>query len=479
MQTMASTAGAALAHQAAAAADPDELPAGAKAGPWVIERELGRGGMGSVYAVTHEDIGKRAALKIMHSRLVCTSSAERVLLEARVVNQVGHPNIVDIFETGTLPDGRPYIVMERLEGVPLSNRADEGKILPDQIIGILLQVCDALIAAHAASVVHRDLKLDNIFLIDNPDNPAQPRVKLLDWGIAKVISTDVRHTIEGQLVGTPQYLSPEQARGATVTPQTDVYSLGVMAYELFLEQLPFEAETSAEIMAMHLRCIPPPPSEMWPDIPACLENLLLAMLAKDPEARPTVLTVAHSLEQIRAELEQRMHDAGINDDAPPARAVTVYPSGRRSNRSIAPAAGLAPTDLADEWRDGWRDEPRRWHVALGTLAIAASAILFLLTRDTEPAVAASAQSHAAVTYQVPQLPVRQVAGITAPPVEIVTAPLPTGGLGAGELALAPDLVVTTPPQKSSKRPSRSTRKHPAMPRPVAKLDPDGTLDPYR
>src|SRR5512146_176058 len=181
MQTMVSTAGAALAQQVPAPEpqEPDELPAGAKAGPWIVERELGRGGMGSVYGVTHDGIGKRAALKVMHRRLVSGSSAERILQEARVVNQVGHPNIVDIFETGALEDGRPYIVMERLEGMPLSYRADEGKILPDQVIGILLQVCDALIAAHAANIVHRDLKLDNVFLIDNPDDPAQPKVKLL------------------------------------------------------------------------------------------------------------------------------------------------------------------------------------------------------------------------------------------------------------------------------------------------------------
>src|SRR3954464_13947418 len=199
MQTMVSTAGAALANPLRAQrADSDDMRAGDKAGPWIVERELGRGGMGSVYAVTHEDIGKKAALKVMHRRLITSSSAERIVQEARVVNQVGHPNIVDIFETGSLPDGRPYIVMERLEGVPLSFRADEGKILPDQVIGILLQVCDALIAAHAANVVHRDLKLDNISLTDTPDDPAQPRVKLLDWGIAKDISTDVRHTIEGQ-----------------------------------------------------------------------------------------------------------------------------------------------------------------------------------------------------------------------------------------------------------------------------------------
>jgi serine/threonine-protein kinase len=167
MQTMVSTAGAALANALAAQpAESDELMSGEKAGPWIVEREIGRGGMGSVYAVTHEDIGKRAALKVMHRRLVTTASAERILLEARVVNQVGHPNIVDIFETGTLGDGRPYIVMERLEGVPLSFRADEGKILPDQVIGILLQVCDALIAAHAQIVLLTRVKIVRSWVMD-------------------------------------------------------------------------------------------------------------------------------------------------------------------------------------------------------------------------------------------------------------------------------------------------------------------------
>src|SRR4051794_9236022 len=337
MQTMVSTAGAQaqLAAPAEPLVEPDDLLPGAKAGPWIVERELGRGGMGSVYGVTHEEIGKRAALKVMHRRLVTTQSAERMLVEARVVNQVGDPNIVDIFETGTLPDGRPYIVMERLEGVPLAVRADEGKILPDEVISVLLQVCDALIAAHAAGVVHRDLKLDNVFLIDNPDDPAHPRVKLLDWGIAKIISADVRHTIEGQLVGTPQYLAPEQARGAAVSAQTDVYSLGVMAYEMFLEQLPFEAETSAEIMAMHLRAIPPPPSEMWPDIPRTLENLILAMLSKHPDSRPTILTVAHTLELVRDELQDKRERITADGTA-----ATAAPEAPRAVRwSSAP--GLA------------------------------------------------------------------------------------------------------------------------------------------
>src|SRR5262245_43100686 len=145
MKTMESTAGAAQAGPPAADEAGDVLPPGFRAGPWIVERELGRGGMGAVYAVIHDEIGKRAALKVVHGRLLQPGFCpERMVIEARVVNQVGHPNIVDIFETGKLADGRPYIVMERLEGQPLACRADDGKILADQVIAILLQVCDAL-----------------------------------------------------------------------------------------------------------------------------------------------------------------------------------------------------------------------------------------------------------------------------------------------------------------------------------------------
>jgi len=464
MQTMVSTAGAQaqLAALAEPPVEPDDLLPGAKAGPWIVERELGRGGMGSVYGVVHEEIGKRAALKIMHRRLVTSQSAERMLVEARVVNQVGHPNIVDIFETGTLPDGRPYIVMERLEGVPLSLRADEGKILPDQVISILLQVCDALIAAHAAGVVHRDLKLDNVFLIDNPDDPQHPRVKLLDWGIAKIISADVKHTIEGQLVGTPQYLSPEQARGAAVSAQTDVYSLGVMAYELFLEQLPFEAETSAEIMAMHLRATPPPPSELWPDIPPGLENLILAMLAKDPDARPTMLTVAHTLELVRSELERRCLQVGVTP-------IAETPVRVSRHISVHPLAPTAPASF---------ERGRPWQFVVGALAVAASVTMFLITRDAE----SDAATRPAATIVDTALPSTHAVD-TAPRIDPPPAPAP--------VALAVD---TTPPtaapaqapvivtHASSRSPvvHHASRKAPVTPRRVSlPLDPDGTVDPYR
>ncbi|HEU0033660.1 MAG TPA: serine/threonine-protein kinase [Kofleriaceae bacterium] len=503
---------------------PDTLLPGAKAGPWIVERELGRGGMGAVYAVVHEEIGKRAALKVVHARIMTPGfNADRMLLEAKVVNQVGHPNIVDIFETGRLSDGRPYIVMERLEGQPLAYRADDGKILPDQVIAILLQVCDALIAAHAANVIHRDLKLDNVFLVDNPDDPSTPRVKLLDWGIAKVLTHDVRHTVEGQLVGTPQYLAPEQARGAMVSPATDVYSLGVMAYELFLEQLPFEAETSAEIMAMHLRATPPPPRELWPDIPDELEALILSMLAKNPEHRPSMLEVARKLEEVGAMLKKRCDEHGTprttrGTPAPASRPVLPgVPSVIVSPQLLAASAkievmaprlppqtprlgtnpGLAPTLAAEEPHRG-----HRWQWAVGALAIVASAAMFLLSRGGDSAAAAALgtsdvrdiREMRSDTWKLdaPAPPRAAQPPVVTPAVasDTVTAELIDASL---DDVVIPDADSTKNPPARKPPTSRatkhdrstsmayrpSTRKDPVAPRRATKIDPDGTIDPYR
>ena len=471
MKTMVSTAG----GQMTPIPIPDALPAGAKAGPWVVERELGRGGMGAVYAVVHEEIGKRAALKVVHGRLLTPSfNPERMLLEAKVVNQVGHPNIVDIFETGKLADGRPYIVMERLEGQPLAYRADEGKILPDLVIRILLQICDALIAAHAAGVIHRDLKLDNVFLVDNADDPSTPKVKLLDWGIAKVIDhvthKTVRHTIEGQLVGTPQYLAPEQARGAAVSPATDVYSLGVMAYELFLEQLPFEAETAAEIMAMHLRATPPAPSEMWPDIPPALESLILAMLAKSPDQRPSTLEVARRLEDVASEMTNRRRTV-IGAQALEAEPMPpVLPGSSPSRTRLRSQAGLAPTEHASISGE-WTPPRKRWQYVVGAAALAASTVMFLVTRGGDTASASTVNASGIRSDQVaPALATQE------PP-----APSPTDAVTPPNIVdqMDPTPAIERPASRAKTLRTSSSRKAPVAPRRQAKIDPDGTLEPYR
>ena len=260
------------------------LPSGAKAGPWVVEHELGRGGMGACMPSCTRRSASAPRSRSCTTLLDRGFNADRILLEARVVNQVGHPNIVDIFETGTLADGRPYIVMERLDGEALATRADEGEAAAaDLVIAILLQVCDALIAAHAAGIVHRDLKLDNVFLVDNPDDPATPQREAARLGHRQ--GDEPRRAATRSTASSSARRStcrPSRRAGGVVTPQTDVYSLGVMAYELFLEQLPFEAETAAEVMAMHLHAAPPPPRELWPDIPRELE----AAVARDARQGP-------------------------------------------------------------------------------------------------------------------------------------------------------------------------------------------------
>jgi serine/threonine-protein kinase len=433
------------------------LPVGAKAGPWIVEYELGRGGMGAVYAVVHEEIGKRAALKVVHSRLVATGfNADRMLLEAKVVNQVDHPNIVDIFETGRLADGRPYIVMERLEGQSLAQRVQQAELRPDQVIAILLQIADALIAAHAAGIVHRDLKLDNVFLVHNPEDPCSPHVKVLDWGIAKDIVHDVRNTAEGTLVGTPQYLSPEQACGKPVSPQTDVYSLGVMAYELFLEELPFVAETAAEIMTMHLRATPRPASELWPDIPPALEQLLHAMLAKSSDVRPSMLAVARSLEAVRPSLSA------------PGKQLDTPPPAATASRMLAPGAGIATAAI--QWRSG-----RRWQWVIGVFAIVASASMFLVSRvdDVSATPATDVVLVPAISERFAITPRSASTALEVPP------PPPD-----------PEPAVTEASKRTRAHPAPrrvSHRKVPTAPRRLVThanvepppLDPDGTLDPYR
>jgi eukaryotic-like serine/threonine-protein kinase len=491
MKTMVSTAGSGA---QGGPAIPEILLPGAKAGPWVIERELGRGGMGAVYAVVHEDIGKRAALKVVHPRLLVPGfNTDRMLLEAKVVNQVGHPNIVDIFETGKLADGRPYIVMERLFGHTLSVRADQCKLMPDLVIEILLQVCDALIAAHTAGIVHRDLKLDNVFLVDNPEEPAIPKVKLLDWGIAKVMSHDAKYTMEGQLMGTPQYLAPEQARGQPVSPQTDVYSLGVMAYELFLEQPPFEAETAAEVMAMHLRATPPPPCDLWPDIPPALQELLLAMLAKQPSKRPTMSEVTKRLGAVREEFARRRHVL------PSARYPTAVPL-----EVPAPVRVVTPAERSATRHIAWRATATRWPYAVSAFALAASAVLLGVARtggeSASAAVIDERPVHGAGSGIVRPVALdRGAAALAAQPMisdfelipksaspSAVDIPVPFPALATATPSeptpVAPLAAAHATARSTASHPSphpTPARKPPSTPHRRSKLDPDGTLDPYR
>jgi hypothetical protein len=269
----------------------EDLRAGTMIGEYRVEGKLGEGGMASVFSATHPLIGKKVAIKVISRRLCADLHAvERFINEARTVNQIGHPNLVDIFAFGVLPDGRAYLVMEWLQGDTLADRLAQARMVPPRALEVLIQIVDALEAAHEKGVVHRDLKPHNIFVTERGD---KTRVKLLDFGIAKLADSDpsVPKTRSGVAMGTAGYMSPEQARGKNVDHRTDIYALGCLTYEMLLGQLPFVADTAIDILAMHLAAAPPSPRTLWAGIPAGLEKIMLQMLSKEPDGRPSLMQV--------------------------------------------------------------------------------------------------------------------------------------------------------------------------------------------
>ncbi len=274
-------------------ASPDDgLSAGSRVSSWKVDAELGRGGMSSVHAVVHTKFGKRAAIKIAHRSVLTTGMTPQTFLrEARIVHAVEHPAVIDVFATGS-HEGRPYLVMEKLVGKPLGTCVDDGPPMArGDIIQILLELCDVLRSAHAAGIVHRDLKLDNVFVCNTPFADGR-RIKLLDWGVAYIDGED--DPFRGLIAGTLTYVAPEQIRGDAVSGAADVYSLGVVAYQLLCRRAPFVGADLA-LLNMHLRVPPPSPSVAWPEIPAALERLINNMLAKQPEDRPSLDEVEDAL----------------------------------------------------------------------------------------------------------------------------------------------------------------------------------------
>jgi eukaryotic-like serine/threonine-protein kinase len=278
----------------------EALTPGTTVAGYVVDGKLGEGGMSVVYAATHPLIHKRAAIKVL-GKHDSVAAIERFLQEARAVNQIGHPNIVDIFQFGVLPDGRHYLVMELLAGETLGALLTRRRPALDEALAILDPVCRALEAAHAKGIVHRDLKPDNVFLVEVRDEP--PRVKLLDFGIAKLLHDDTRleRTEIGDVIGTPRYLSPEQARAVDeIDHRADVYSLGVMAFYMVCGRLPFVDEDPEVLLGRHINDPPPAPASVWPDVPADLADLLVRMMAKRRDDRPSLVQARTLFARLRA-----------------------------------------------------------------------------------------------------------------------------------------------------------------------------------
>ena len=277
------------------------LEPGTRIGVWRVERELGSGGMATVYDVVHTRYGKRAALKLAHATgFDRRFTSEALLREARTANLIDHAGVAEVFATGT-HDDRPYLAMELLPGRSLGACLD-GALPCAEILEILIELCDVLAAAHAAGVTHRDLKLDNVLLLDLPSAEGR-RTKLLDWGMARIAGED--DPLRGLIAGTLTYVAPEQLRGDDITPAADVYALAVLAYRLLLGQPPFSSPNDLELLQQHLHAEPPRPRLWWSAIPRDLEVTLLAMLAKQPRDRPALPHIMDVLRNARAQIGSR------------------------------------------------------------------------------------------------------------------------------------------------------------------------------
>ena len=253
-----------------------------------IEALLGEGGMGVVYQALHLLIGRKVAVKFLHASLAGNEEVvKRFFREARSAAAIEHKNIIDVLDVGVTPDGEPYLVMESLEGEGLADLLEREQYLDlEMALGILEPALIGLAAAHDKNIVHRDLKPENIFLVHQPDEA--PTVKLIDFGISKITSgsKETKLTADGSMLGTPAYMSPEQARGSTdVDHRTDVYAMGVILYEMLCGETPFTGEQYNEILYNVLTGEPRDPIDLRADFPASAWLPIKRALSRDPADR--------------------------------------------------------------------------------------------------------------------------------------------------------------------------------------------------
>ena len=346
-------------------------------GRYRIQRKLGAGGMADVYLAEDQELGRRVAIKILNSRHGNDDQfIERFRREAKNAAALNHPNIVSIYDRGEAEDTY-YIAMEFLDGRTLKELIVSRGAAPINVaIEYARQILSALRFAHRHGIVHRDIKPHNV-LVDG-----EGRVKVTDFGIARAGTSQMTET--GSIVGTAQYLSPEQARGGEVDPRSDLYSLGVVLYELLTGKTPFDGETPVEIAMKHLSNTPAPPSKLRPDVPPELDMVVLRALAKNPDDR------YQSADEMEADLERVARGARVAAAtvaatqvmSRPAGAAAAVTSATAATMIAAPPASAAPPPVVmdeEEMQEGGGPERPLWPwlVAIGFVIAAVIAGFFV------------------------------------------------------------------------------------------------------
>jgi serine/threonine-protein kinase len=410
-----------VAAREAALTRPDPMVGLKLAGRYAVTRKLGEGGMGAVYEARHTLIGKRVAIKVLLDKYAQKPNViARLQQEARLASAIGHPNIVDITDFGKTEDGRTFVVMEYLEGESLAQLiAREGPIAPERSLGICRQVADALAAAHAKGILHRDVKPENIFICQRQDRDF---IKVVDFGISKSVKPgddeeeSPRLTQTGMVLGTPLYMSPEQARGEDqLDHRIDIYALGVILYETTTGEVPFRGTNYLGIISQVLTQDVVPPRLLRPDLAiseAC-ERVILKAMAKDRDERYA------SMAELTADLDRLLvGDHNVSAIRPLVGIATTrdqVPTGRIT------LPRRATTQLTSRRLPGWA-----FGLVLVVLGGGAFAAVWRLTRGSEELGAGPAADATVMAASVPTSPATPTTTSAPTSVRVRIVSLPPG-----------------------------------------------------
>ncbi len=321
------------------------------AGTYTIEGLIGKGGMGEVYLASHARLpGKKVAIKILHPDIADAEALARFRREAEIASRLGHPNIVEVHDWNQLEDGTPYLVLELLQGEALSDRLRHGPIPLDDVYVIVRQVGSALAAAHREGIIHRDLKPQNIFVAPNDDGSSL-KAKVLDFGISKIRGSNTVKTQESSLLGTPQYMAPEQATGqhSSIDGRTDVFALGAVVFEMIAGTPAFRGETIPEVVFKVVYEPAPALDTIMPDTPPHVVAAVARALAKKPDERwPDIAAFVEALTRSPLTTTRRAVGPGGGVGGPITGRSTsgagAMPTGMEATGRSATGAGKASQD---------------------------------------------------------------------------------------------------------------------------------------